>query len=100
MILHGNAGEMGKYAVLSTLSDKIARFLYEFHDTSYTTLGLHAIPLDRSDVNVHGILRPDQVPYAAYMYHTYICTICLIYTICYTKNIICKICQNMHILHI
>ena len=42
-------------------------------------------PLDRSDVNVHGILRPDQVPYAAYMYHTYICTICLIYTICYTK---------------
>ena len=27
MILHGNAGEMGKYAVLSVLPDKIARFL-------------------------------------------------------------------------
>jgi hypothetical protein len=33
MILHGNAGEMGKYAVLSVLPDKIARFLYEYHDT-------------------------------------------------------------------
>jgi len=32
-ILHGNAGEMGKYAVLSVLPDKIARFLYEYHDT-------------------------------------------------------------------
>ncbi len=33
MILHGNAGEMGKYAVLSVLPDKNARFLYEYHDT-------------------------------------------------------------------
>ena len=33
MILHGNAGEMGKYAVLSVLPDKIARFLYECYDT-------------------------------------------------------------------
>jgi hypothetical protein len=61
MILHGNAGEMGKYAVLSVLPDKIARFLYEYHDTSYTSLGLPPIPLDRSGISVHGILRPDQV---------------------------------------
>ena len=27
MILHGNAGEMGKYAMLSVLPDTIARFL-------------------------------------------------------------------------
>ena len=60
-ILHGNAGEMGKYAVLSVLPDKIARFLYEYHDTSYTSLALPAIPLDRSNVSVHCILRPDQV---------------------------------------
>jgi hypothetical protein len=62
-ILHGNAGEMGKYAVLSVLPDKIARFLYEYHDTSYTSfkLALPAIPLDRSNVSVHGILGPDQV---------------------------------------
>ncbi len=33
MILHGNAGEMGKYAVLPVLPDKIARFLYEYYDT-------------------------------------------------------------------
>ncbi len=52
MILHGNAGEMGKYAVLSVLPDKIARFLYEYHDTSYTSLGfkLPPIPLDRSAI--------------------------------------------------
>jgi len=49
-ILHGNAGEMGKYAVLSVLPDKIARFLYEYHDT-----------LDRSGISIHSILRPDQV---------------------------------------
>ena len=61
MILHGNAGEMGKYAVLSTLLDKNACFLYEYHNTSYTSLGLPAIPLDRSNIKVHGILRPDQV---------------------------------------
>ena len=61
MILHGNAGEMGKYAVLSVLPDKIARFLYEYHDTSYTSLGLPAMPLDRSDISVHSILRPEQV---------------------------------------
>jgi hypothetical protein len=72
MILHGNAGEMGKYAVLSVLPDKIARFLYEYHDTSYTSLGLPPIPLYRSDISVHGILRPDQV-------HLYdICIICKI----------------------
>ena len=60
-ILHGNAGEMGKYAVLSVLPDKIARFLYEYHDTSYTSLGLPPIPLDRSGISIHSILRPDQV---------------------------------------
>ena len=80
--MHGNAGEMGKYAVLSILPDKIARYLYEFHHTWYGTLGLPAIPLDRSDVDVHGILRPDQVLYAAYIYHTCICLICLICIIC------------------
>ena len=69
MILHGNAGEMGKYPDLctSTLPDKIARFLYEFHDTPYTSLGLPAIPLDRSNTSVYGILRPDQVEYVSYM---------------------------------
>ena len=60
-ILHGNAGEFGKYAVLSVLPDKIARFLYEYHDTSYTSLGLPPIPLDRSNISAHGILQLQQV---------------------------------------
>jgi hypothetical protein len=61
MILHGNAGELGKYTVLSVLPDKIARFLYEYHDALYTSLGLPPIPMDRSGISVHGILRTDQV---------------------------------------
>jgi hypothetical protein len=46
MILHGNAGEMGKYAVLSVLPDKIARFMYEYHDTYYIVhlFGLASYP--------------------------------------------------------
>lgn len=74
-ILHGNAGEMGKYAVLSVLPDKIACFLYEYHDTSYTSLALPALPLDRSTVSVHAILKPDQV--------LQICKICIICIICH-----------------
>ena len=73
--MHGNAGEMGKYAVLSVLPDKIARFLYEYHDTSYTSLALPAIPLDRSNVSVHCILKPDQV--------LQICETCIICIICH-----------------
>ncbi len=79
MILHGNAGELGKYTVLSVLPDKIARFLYEYHDTSYTFLGLPPIPLDRSGIRVHGILRPDQVQLCD-IYLT-----CKIRTICKNK---------------
>ena len=62
MILHDNAGEMGKYTVVSVRPDKIACFLYEYHDTLYTSLGLPAIPLDRSNIShcVHCFLRPDK----------------------------------------
>ncbi len=75
-ILHGNAGEMGKYAVLSVLRDEIARFLYEYHDTLYSSLGLPLIPLNRSGISVHCILRPEQVQ----LYYIYlICKICTIW---------------------
>ncbi len=37
-ILHGNAGELGKYEVLSVLPDKIARFLYENHTPHWVCL--------------------------------------------------------------
>ncbi len=60
-MLHGNAGEFGKYAVLSVLPAKIALFLYEYHDTSYISLGLPPMPLDRSNISVHSILQPHQV---------------------------------------
>ena len=77
MILHGNAGAMGKYAVFSVLPDKIACFLYEYHDTSYSSLGLPPIPLDRSGISVHGILRPEQVQlyisYAKYVQYAKPC---------------------------
>ena len=78
---------MGKYAVLSVLPDKIARFLYEYHDTSYTSLALPAIPLDRSNVSVHSILRPDQVKNVIYVLYAK-----------YAQNVIRQI--YMHIMHI
>jgi hypothetical protein len=59
--LHGNAGEFGKYAVLSVLPDMIVRFLYEYHDSEYTTsldLPLSPLALDRSD---QGVLEPSMV---------------------------------------
>ncbi len=59
--MHGNAGEFGGYEVLSVLPDKIARFLYEYHDASYLSLQLPPLPLDRSRIDVHGILKPHQV---------------------------------------
>ena len=60
-ILHGNAGEFGKYTILKYLPDKIARFLYEFHDSDYASLDLPPLELDRSDSDVHGVLKPYQV---------------------------------------
>jgi len=60
-ILHGNAGELGDYKELTVLPDKIARYLYEFHAECYASHGLPPLPDDRSDTNVHGILKPPQV---------------------------------------
>ena len=90
-ILHGNAGELGKYAMLKTLPDKIARFLYEYHDSSYGSLDLPPLEVDRSRIDVHGILEPHEVK-SCIQYVTY-CIICKIWV---------KI-RNMlfwHILHI
>ena len=60
-ILHGNAGKLGDYKELAVLPDKIARYLYEYHADSYASHGLPPLPVDRSDTNVHGILKPPQV---------------------------------------
>ena len=53
--------ELGIYKELAVLSDKIARYLYEYHSESYPSLGLPPLPVDSSDVNVHGVLQPQQV---------------------------------------
>ncbi len=60
-ILHDDAGELGDYKELAILPDKIARFLYEFHSDSYASHCLPPLPVDRSDTNVHRILKPPQV---------------------------------------
>ncbi len=62
--MHGNAGEFGKYAVLSTLPDKIAHFLCEYHSEAYNSWGLPPLAIDRSDTDFHSILKPRQVEYA------------------------------------
>ncbi len=67
-VLHGNAGILGEYKELAVLSDKLARYLYEYDPNSYTSHGLPPLPEDLSDTDVHGILKAPQVtPLPFYM---------------------------------
>jgi hypothetical protein len=59
-ILRGDAGSLGQYDILAYLPDKVARFLYEFHDFRYCSLDSPPIPEDRTDFDVHGALEPTQ----------------------------------------
>ena len=61
-ILHGDAGKLGKYNIISFLPDKVARFLYEYHDNRFQRLDLPPIPDDRSEFDLHVALKPEQVP--------------------------------------
>jgi hypothetical protein len=58
-------GRRGQPRILARLclGDRpIALFLYEYHDASYLSLPLPPpLPLDRSRIDVHGILKPHQV---------------------------------------
>ena len=72
---------VGKYAVLKTLPDKIARFLYEYHNEDYLSKNLPPLPIDRSDIDVHGILQGYEVcvlykyaEYAEYVQYVYFYT--------------------------
>jgi hypothetical protein len=65
-ILHGDAGKLGKYDIISFLPDKVARFLYEYHDNRFQRLDLPPIPDDRSEFDVHAALKPDQVVHSNY----------------------------------
>lgn len=63
-IVHGDAGQLGKYDIISFLPDKVARFLYEFHDFRFQrSLDLPPIPYDRSTFDLHAVLKPEQVVY-------------------------------------
>ena len=80
-ILHGDCGEYGDYKVISVLPDKISRYLFEFDSESYTSHNLPALPQDRSNIDVHSLLRPDQVKNSimCIMYIMYIiCIMCII----------------------
>ncbi len=59
-IKHGDAG---KLALFSYLPDKFARFLYEFHAFRFEGLDRPHPPADRSDFDVHGALKDEQVQY-------------------------------------
>jgi hypothetical protein len=60
-ILRGDAGKLGRYDILSFLPDKVARFLYEYHDFRFQRLDLPLIPDDRSEFDVHAALDTAQV---------------------------------------
>jgi hypothetical protein len=60
-IKHGDTGKSGNYSILSVLPDKFARFIYEFHDYRFLSLDLPPLPADRSDFDVHGELKDEQV---------------------------------------
>ena len=68
--MHGSAGEYGDYTELAILPDKIAGFLYEYHAEDYTSLNLQVLPIDRSDVSVHGILKAHEVIYQTLIFQT------------------------------
>jgi len=59
--VHGKCGEYGAYKILSVLPDKLGRYFFEYHAESYASLGIPALPEDRSQINMHGMLKPFQV---------------------------------------
>ena len=76
-IRQGNAGNLGTYEILSVLSDKFARFLFEFHAHRFQRLDLPFLPADRSDFDVHGALLDDKVH--EYVIHCSVCTLYIYY---------------------
>ena len=67
----GDAGRgLGRYDELRYLSDKVARFLFEFHAEDYQALQLPAIPSTASSGTIHKLLKTDHVWYLdVFRYH-------------------------------
>jgi hypothetical protein len=59
-IVNGDAGKLGKHNITSVLSEKVAIFLYEYHEFRFKSKELPSIPDDRSDYDFHDALTPDQ----------------------------------------
>jgi hypothetical protein len=79
-ILQGQVGEFGQYKVLSVLPDKVARYLFEFHADSFSSLNLPALPNDRRDSGtIHSLLKAVQVGFINAASIKYIfCIICIL----------------------
>ena len=60
VILQGRVDPFGMYSVTRVLPEKIARFLFEVHSDKFQNIGIPPLPSDRSDVNVHGMLKAPQ----------------------------------------
>ena len=58
-ILHGKCGEYGACKIRSVLPDKLGQYFFasEYHAESYASLDIPALPEDRSQMNVHGMLK-------------------------------------------
>ncbi len=69
VIVHGDAGKLGKYPIRAVLPDKFARFLYEFNAFRYASLDLLPLPADRSYFDMHGALQPGQEPKLYHVSH-------------------------------
>ena len=69
-IKQGDAGPLGIYPILSVLSDKFARFLFEFYAVLFESLNLPSLPADCSDFDVHCTLDHDKVMKINAMYYT------------------------------
>ncbi len=86
---------------IAHMPDKIARFLYEYHDSDYLSLDLPPLELDRSDTDVHGVLKPYQVDnlfkyveyvqytkYVEYVQYEILCIFCIFYNIMHIQHIL------------
>ena len=51
----------GTHCVIRYLPKKIANFLHEFFAHYFPSLGLPPLPSDRSRLDVHAMLRPDEI---------------------------------------
>jgi hypothetical protein len=65
-IKHGNAGPLGTYDILSMMTYKFARFLFEFQSVRFESLDLPILPDDRSDFDVHCAIKDDKVKQLKY----------------------------------